>query len=238
VPVPTAELVAPEYLDRRSRLIDVASAPAGVAPGVPAGQELHDRWGRVRTDDSGTSHVSIVDRWGNAVSLTATVESVFGSQRMVAGFFLNNQITDFAAEPTLNGLPVANAAAPGKAPRSSMTPMIVTDRDGELVLVIGSPGGSSIIGYVARATIGILDWGLTPQAAIELSNATARGSPVVIESARMPPGVRDALAARGWALQEVGALEASGIHAIQVTRDGLVGGYDPRREGVVARVAP
>jgi gamma-glutamyltranspeptidase/glutathione hydrolase len=239
VPVPTAELVAPDYLDRRAEAITLASAPAGgVEPGVPAGQDLHDRWGRVQSDDSGTTHISIVDSWGNAVSLTATVESVFGSQRLVAGFFLNNQITDFASEPTLNGLPVANAAQAGKAPRSSMSPLIVTDRDGELVLVIGSPGGSSIIGYVARATIGILDWGLTPEAAITLSNATARTSPVVDESARMPAGVADALRARGWALQEVGALEASGLHAIQVTRAGLVGGADPRREGVVGRIAP
>ncbi|MBX9747804.1 MAG: gamma-glutamyltransferase, partial [Hyphomonadaceae bacterium] len=176
--------------------------------------------------------------WGNAVSLTATVESAFGSQRMVAGFFLNNQLTDFAFEPTLSGLPVANAAAPGKAPRSSMSPMIVTDRDGELVLVIGSPGGSSIIGYVARATIGILDWRLSPQAAIDLSNATARYSPVVIESARMPTGVRETLAARGWQFQEVGALEASGLHAILVTPDGLVGAADPRREGIVGRIEP
>lgn len=237
-PVPTTELVAPDYLDRRARLIDLAAAPTSVAPGVPAGQDLHDRWGRVRSDDAGTSHISIVDAWGNAVALTATVESAFGSQRMAAGFFLNNQLTDFAFAPTLNGLPVANAAAPGKSPRSSMSPMIVTDRDGELVLVIGSPGGSSIIGYVARATIGILDWGLTPQAAIALSNATARTSPVVVENSRLPAGVGDALRARGWQLQEVAALEASGLHAIQVTRSGLVGGADPRREGVVGRIAP
>lgn len=238
VPVPTAELVAAAYLDERARLIDVARAPGSVAAGVPAGQELHDRWGRAGSDDAGTTHISIVDAWGNAVSMTATVESAFGSQRMVGGFFLNNQLTDFAFEPTLNGLPVANAAAPGKAPRSSMAPMIVTDRNGELVLVIGSPGGSSIIGYVARTTIGILDWGLTPEAAINLSNATARSSPVVVENSRLPGGIGDALRARGWQLQEVGALEASGLHAIQVTPSGLVGGADPRREGLVWRTAP
>ena len=192
-----------------------------------------DRWGRDAGDDAGTTHISIVDQWGNAVAMTATVESAFGSQRMVAGFFLNNQLTDFSFEPTLNGRPVANAVAPGKAPRSSMTPMIVTDRNGELVLVIGSPGGSSIIGYVARTTIGILDWDLSPQAAIDLSNATARSSPVAVESARMPAGIQDALTARGWAFRDVSGLEESGLHAILVTRDGLVGGADPRREGVV-----
>jgi gamma-glutamyltranspeptidase/glutathione hydrolase len=104
------------------------------------------------------------------------------------------------------------------------------------VLVIGSPGGSAIIGYVARATIGILDWRLSPQAAIDLSNATARSSPVTIETARMPAGVAEALAARGWQFRNVGVLEDSGIHAILVTDHGLVGGADPRREGVVERV--
>src|SRR5690606_27529550 len=133
-------------------LIDLSRAPAQVQPGAPAGQELLDRWGNAASNDSGTTHLSIVDAWGDAVAMTATVESAFGSQRMAAGFLLNNQLTDFAFQPMLNGRPVANAAAPGKAPRSSMSPLIVTDRDGELVLVIGSPGGSSIIGYVARAT--------------------------------------------------------------------------------------
>jgi gamma-glutamyltranspeptidase/glutathione hydrolase len=145
-------------------------------------------------------------------------------------------MTDFSFHSTLNGRPVANAVEPGKAPRSSMSPLIVTDRSGELVLVIGSPGGSSIIGYVARATIGILDWRLAPQAAIDLSNMTARSSPVVIENARMPEGVAEALTARGWAFRNVGALEDSGLHAILVTDEGLVGGADPRREGVVGRV--
>jgi len=236
VTVPTQELIAPAYLDERAQLIDITRAPRATPPGAPAGQELFERWGRDEGDDAGTTHLSIVDAWGNAVSLTATVEGGFGSQRMAAGFFLNNQITDFSFEPTLNGRPVANAVAAGKAPRSSMTPMIVTDEDGDLVLVIGSPGGSSIVGYVARATIGILDWNLTPQQAIDLSNATARSSPVAIEGARLPAGVQDALTARGWALRDVSGLEESGLHAILVTRDGLVGAADPRREGVVGEI--
>lgn len=237
--VPTQELIAPAYLDERARQIDLAHAPTVVTPaGTPAGDALRNQWGAAWSEDAGTTHISIVDSWGNAVALTATVESAFGSQRMVAGFFLNNQITDFAFEPTRNGLPVANAVAPGKAPRSSMSPMIVTDRNGELVLVAGSPGGSSIIGYVARATIGVLDWGLTPQQAINLSNATARTSPVVVENERLPAGVAQQLTARGWELREVGAMEDSGLHIIQVTPQGLVGGADPRREGVVATVTP
>jgi gamma-glutamyltranspeptidase / glutathione hydrolase len=236
VPTPTRELIASAYLDERARLIDLAHAPTRVDPGMPVGRELFEQWGRAQSDDAGTTHVSVVDQWGNAVALTATVESAFGSHRMVGGFFLNNQITDFAFEPTLNGRPVANAVEPRKSPRSSMSPLIITDRNGELVLVIGSPGGSAIIGYVGRATIGILDWGLTPQAAIDLSNATARTSPAMIENDRMPAGIADALTARGWAFRNAGVLEDSGLHAIQVTDQGLAGGADPRREGVVGSV--
>lgn len=236
VATPTRELIAPAYLDERARLIDLAHAPTRVEPGAPAGQDLFERWGRDLGEDSGTTHLSIVDPWGNAVSLTATVESMFGAQRMAAGFLLNNQLTDFAFEPTLNGRPVANAVAPGKRPRSSMSPTIVTDRDGELVLVIGSPGGSGIIAYVARSTIGILDWNLPVQEALAMGNAVARTAPARIEAQRFPPGVSAALTARGWEIQEV-ASEESGLHAIRVTPQGLEGGADPRREGVVGRIA-
>lgn len=234
-PVPTRELVAPAYLDRRAQLIDLTQAPARISPGAPAGRDLFEHWGRAQSDDGGTTHLSVVDRWGNAVSLTATVESAFGSNRMVGGFFLNNELTDFSFRPTLNGRPVANAVEPGKAPRSSMSPLIVTDGDGELVLVIGSPGGSAIIGYVARASIGILDWGLSPQEAIDLSNATARTSPVRLEAERAPGGWVEALRRRGWEFHDVSGLEESGLHAILVAEDGLVGGADPRREGRVGR---
>ncbi len=235
-PMPTRELVARDYLDQRAQNINLAGAPpVRVAPGMPVGEELYNQWGQDTGDDSGTTHLSIVDAWGNAVALTATVESAFGSQRMVAGFMLNNQLTDFSFAPTLNGRPVANAVEPRKRPRSSMSPTIVTDRNGELVLVIGSPGGSAIIGYVARTTIGILDWGLTPQDAINLGNATARTPPARLELNRLPAGVADTLTGRGWQIADSSG-EESGLHAIQVTEAGLVGGADPRREGVVGRV--
>lgn len=235
-PVPTQELYAPAYLDSRASLIDLSRAPSHVSAGQPAGVELYERWGRDDGDDHGTTHLSIVDAWGNAVSMTATVESAFGSQRMASGFFLNNQLTDFAFEPTLNGRPVANAVAPNKRPRSSMSPVIITDRDGDLEMVIGSPGGSSIIGYVARTTIGVLDWNLPVQDAINLSNITARFAPANLEPARLPAGVGEELTRRGWEFRDVTGLEESGIHAIRVTPRGLEGGADPRREGVVGRI--
>jgi gamma-glutamyltranspeptidase/glutathione hydrolase len=120
-----------------------------------------------------------------------------------------------------------------------MTPTIVTDRNGELVLAVGSPGGSSSIGYTARTTIGILDWNLPVQEAINYGNATARTEQIATEINRLPPGIADALPARGWTLQQTSLGEVSGIHAIRVRRDGtLEGGADPRREGIVARIAP
>jgi gamma-glutamyltranspeptidase/glutathione hydrolase len=238
-PMPTQQLIAPQYLDQRARLIDLAHAPARIEAGIPAGQrELFEHWGRDISDDPGTSHVVVVDQWGDAVSMTATVESAFGAQRMVRGFVLNNQLTDFSFSPTLNGRPVANAVEPHKAPRSSMAPVIVTDRNGQLALVVGSPGGSSIINYVARATIAILDWNMPVQDAINQGNVIARDAPVVIESSRMPAGIVDALHARGWATRELTLGEVSGIQAIRVTPRGLEGGADPRREGIVTSIAP
>lgn len=239
VPVPAIELVAPEYLAARAMLIDVAQAPPPqVNPGAPPGSgDLFERWGRELGQENGTTHLSIVDAWGNAVALTATVESAFGSQRMTNGFLLNNQLTDFAFQPNLNGRPVANAVAPGKRPRSSMSPLIVLDRNGELELVIGSPGGSSIIAYVARSTIGILDWGQPVQEAIDTGNIIARTAEAGAEPQRLPPGVEAGLRQRGWTLTPLGPMEVSGIHAIRVRPDGtLEGGADPRREGIVGRV--
>jgi gamma-glutamyltranspeptidase/glutathione hydrolase len=236
VPVPTQELYAPAYLDSRAAEINLARAPGNVGAGQPAGVELYERWGRDDGEDNGTTHISIIDAWGNAVSMTATVESAFGSQRMASGFFLNNELTDFAFEPTLNGRPLANAAASYKRPRSSMSPVIITDRDGELQMVIGSPGGSSIIGYVARTTIGILDWNMPVQDAINLSNITARFSPANLEAARLPAGVGEELTRRGWEFRDVTGLEESGIHAIRVRPNGFEGGGDPRREGIVGRI--
>jgi len=230
-PVPSLQLVAPSYLDQRAHLIDLAHAPTRTDPGMPAGRVAFERWGRDTGDEPpGTTHMSIVDADGNAVAMTATVESPFGSQRMVHGFMLNNQLTDFSWTPTLHGKPVANAVAPGKRPRSSMSPTIVTDRSGHLVMVVGSPGSSAIVAYVARTIIGVLDWHQTPQDAVSTGNMVARRAPARLESARLPAGIADGLRARGWALQE-NAMEESGLHVVLETPGGPIGGVDPRREG-------
>ena len=242
VPVPTYGLIAPEYLQDRAKMIDLARAPQGaVQPGDPAkiigGESLLDRWGLASPPmGAGTTHISVVDGAGNAVALTATVESIFGSQRFTNGFFLNNQLTDFSLVPSRNGKPVANAVAPGKRPRSSMSPTVVLRPDGTLEMVVGSPGGSAIIGYVAKTIIGALDWNLTVQDSIALANLTGSGPVVRTEMQRLDPDVAAALTARGWTLQPT-TLENSGIHAIRVTPNGLQGGADPRREGAVKSVA-
>jgi gamma-glutamyltranspeptidase/glutathione hydrolase len=237
VPVPTAGLVDRRYLVSRAPLADLnAAAPATLQPGDPSvvlgGESLLNRWGRDRTTEvAGTTHLSVVDPEGNAVSLTATVESLFGSQRFAAGFFLNNQLTDFSLAPERFGGPVANAVGPRKRPRSSMAPVIMVDGEGELRLVIGSPGGSGIIAYVSRAIIGHVDWGLPLQDAIaQPIMVSSRPDAVRAEVQLLPAAIAESLTARGWSLQPT-TLEASGLHGIAVTPVGLEGGADPRREG-------
>ncbi len=241
VPVPTHELIDGRYLDSRSRMIDLAHAPAGVAPGDPStvigGRSLLDHWGRDATNEvGGTTHLSVIDGWSNAVALTATVESVFGSQRMASGFVLNNQLTDFSLDPMKNGKPVANAPAPRKRPRSSMAPTMVFDANGDVYAVVGSPGGSSIIGYVAKTVIGLIDWKLPMQQAIDLPNMTGRTASIGAETSRMSPELQAGLTARGWQLRPANA-EVSGLHGIRITQNGLDGGADPRREGVARSTA-
>ena len=218
------------YLAQRSGLIAREDAMPQARPGTPEGVEAPGA--DATADVPGTSHFVIIDSDGDVVSMTTTVESVFGSHRMAGGFFLNNQLTDFSREPVdADGRPVANAPEGGKRPRSSMSPTIVLDANGEFVLATGSPGGSSIIAYTAKSLVGMLDWGLTPQEAIELPNVVARGD-VVRREEGMDPELLAGLRDLGFTL-DANRGENSGLHIVRRLEDGtLVGGADPRREGM------
>lgn len=228
VDVPVAGLLDPAYVDSRAGLIlGVAGPPP--APGRPAGVVR----GRDATHEAaGTSHFVVIDANGNAVSMTTTVESLFGSGRAVDGFFLNNQLTDFSFRPVQDGKPVANAVAGGKRPRSSMSPVIVLDRNGRLVAALGSPGGSAILAYNAKALVGLLAWRLSTQQAFDLPNLVAFGAAYYGEVARFSPQVLAELKDRGIEVKS-GRGEESGLHGFMVRPDGtLDGAADPRREGV------
>ncbi len=229
VQVPLAGLIDADYLASRAALIQADHALVSVEAGNPPGST------RMAADPaggfSGTSHFVVVDVRGDVVSMTTTVESLFGSQRMASGFFLNNQLTDFSFLPTgSDGKAFANAPAAGKKPRSSMSPTLVF-HDGAFELAIGSPGGNAIISYVSKALVGMLDWNLTPQQAIDLPNVVARG-PVLAEG-RLDPALREGLVGLGHVFGTGRGAEGSGLHVVRVTPGGgLAGGADSRRDGV------
>ncbi len=229
--VPSEGLLDDAYIAERAALIDRDTAIVTATPGTPPGI---DAPGLDATPDApGTSHFVIVDSDGDVVSMTTTVEGAFGSHRMAGGFLLNNQLTDFSREPVdAEGRLVPNAPDASKRPRSSMSPTIVFDSEGEFELATGSPGGSSIIGYTAKTLVGMLDWGLTPQEAIELPNVVARGDVVRIEDG-MDAGILAELTAMGFVI-DANRGEISGLHIVRRLEDGsLIGGADPRREGIV-----
>lgn len=240
VAVPDQQMIHPTYLDHRAS--ERFAPDAGATHGDP-GLAVDDRavaslWGLDATEEApGTSHLSIVDHDGNAVALTATVEAPFGSSRFVGGFLLNNEMTDFSRNPRdESGQLVANAPAPGKRPRSSMSPTMVFDGSGALVLATGSPGGNSIPAYVAKSILGVLDWDLSVSETIEFPNIIARGDKIRVEIAtELGKRLAEGLAAAGYAVQEREG-ENSGIHMILVRKEGLEGGADPRREGTVAKL--
>lgn len=237
--VPLDGLLNKDYLATRAALIDPDISDPTVTHGDPwafdnAGSTA-SRLGQDATlDYAGTTHFTVIDKAGNVVSMTASVESVFGSTRMAGGMILNNQLTDFSRVPLdASGLPIANAAAPLKRPRSSMSPTIVLDQEGRFLLSTGSPGGNSIIAYTLKTLVATLDWGLPPQAAIDLPNMVARGDSVRIESERASRDLIDSLREYGMEVKE-SAGENSGLNVIKRNPDGsLEGGTDPRREGTI-----
>ena len=241
VRVPVEGLLSPAYLDQRAKLIGTIPPTAAPKPGVPAGAPAlpADK----TLEPSGTSHFVVRDSAGNVVSMTTTVESIFGSGRMVDGFFLNNQLTDFSFSPVhADGRPAANAVAPGKRPRSSMTPLILFDAHGRFLGAIGSAGGNAILAFVAKSLVAAIDWGLPMQQAIAQPNLVARGTHYGGEVDKFSPGVLEGLARRGINVKP-GQGEDSGVHGVIILRDSagneeVDGGYDPRREGVVILVPP
>lgn len=237
-------LLNEDYLAQRAGLIDPGRSMGTAQPGdfgpVPVGVGP-------QPPEHGTSHISVVDRYGNAAAMTTTVESAFGSFHMVDGYLLNNQLTDFAAEPIgTDGAPVANRLEPGKRPRSSMSPTLVFAEGadggrGDLTHVTGSPGGAVIIQFVVKTLVNLLDWGLDPQQAVSAVSFGAANTPSTGVGGEHPAidaandGNDDPLVIR---LRELGhqvsvAPQTSGLSAIVRDGDGLVGGADPRREGVV-----
>jgi len=230
VSVPVEGMLDPAYVAQRAALIADRAGPPPAA-GTPRGAQTAAR--DMTREPAGTTHFIVGDAQGNVVSMTATVESLFGSGRMVDGMFLNNEMTDFSFAPRdAQGRPAANAVAPGKRPRSSMLPAIILDREGRYVGAIGSPGGNAILAYVGKALIGMIDWNLSVQEAINLPNLIARGGSFAGEVDRFPPGVVEALRARGVEVRP-GQGEDSGLHGVMWRNGRLEGGADPRREGVV-----
>jgi gamma-glutamyltranspeptidase / glutathione hydrolase len=230
IPVPTAGMLDPGYLDLRAQDISPDDSMGPAFPGMPG---VAGAW-RLAPDSStggiSTTHMSVIDADGNAVSMTTSIESAFGSRLMVRGFLLNNQLTDFSFLPIKDGAPVANSAAPGKRPRSSMAPTLVFGPDGKVVLAVGSPGGSRIIGYVAKTLIAALDWNMDIQSAIDLPHFVNRNGRTDLEKGTHIEALVKSLEGLG---HEIGVRDlTSGLHGISAGADGLRGGADPRREGV------
>ena len=234
VDVPVQGLLDRGYLARRAALIDVASSTGEKAePGDVPRKRTQNFAPDASLQLPATSHLSIVDGAGNALSMTTTVEAAFGSRLMVRGFLLNNELTDFSFRPEVDGVPVANRVEGGKRSRSTMSPTLVFGGDGRLEFVTGSPGGSQIINYVLKTLVGVLDWGLDPQTAIELPNISNRNGTSEIERRADADALASSLAARGHKVER--SLLVSGLQAIQILSDGtLLGGADPRRDSLAA----
>ena len=230
VSVPTAGMIDAAYLRARAGLID----PVRSMGRAKAGEPPNRRAGLMAPSEgveNGTSHISVVDGDGNAVSMTTTIEDGFGARLMTeGGFLLNNELTDFSFVPEEDGKPVANRVEGGKRPRSSMAPTVVFDAHGRLYAVVGSPGGSQIIGYVAKTLIALLDWRMDPQAAVDFGNFGSRNGPTELEAGTEAEAWKAGLEAKGHEVRLIPM--TSGIQAIVKAPEGFLGGADGRREGV------
>jgi gamma-glutamyltranspeptidase/glutathione hydrolase len=237
IDIPIEALINPKYLKKRAkeRFQPNQKSFYGDPSIVMNSLEELPSWGNDKTEEAaGTTHLSIIDRQGNAVSMTATIESAFGSHRWSSGFLLNNEMTDFSREVPKDGARVANAVAPNRRPRSSMSPTMVFDNNNNLLMITGSPGGNSIPAYVSKNIIGVLDWGLDAQSATDHPNIVARGENVKVEN-RTAEGklIWEVLKNKGYNVQGFRRSEVSGVHSVVVLPDKLEGAADKRREGIV-----
>ncbi|MBU2976766.1 gamma-glutamyltransferase [Alteromonas sp. C1M14] len=228
VDIPFASLINAPYLTQRAKNIDPKKPWHKAKPGQPYTPEKLTLG--MNLEQPNTSHFSIVDKAGNAVSITTSIEFMFGSGLMVDGFLLNNQLTDFSFNPERGGWPVANRVEAGKRPRSAMSPTMVFDDKGDLELVVGSPGGSRIIDYVAQTIIGVLDFNLDIQQAINLPRVTNRNDYTALEKGTDIENLKPELEALGHPVKVMDL--NSGLHGVQIKDGKLIGGADPRREGV------
>ena len=229
VHVPVAGLLDKGYLAQRSALIDPSKDMGTAIAGEPP--QKHAEFSPQRTQQlPGTSHLSVVDDRGEVVSMTMTVEFVFGSEIMANGFFLNNELTDFSFEPTRDGRPVANAPAPGKRPMSAMSPTIVFGPDGKFAIATGSPGGPAIIDFVAQSLIAMIDGGMGPQDAAALPHPLNLNSPTILEKGTALEALAPQLTAMGHSV--ITRELESGLHIVERVPRGYIGGADPRRDGV------
>lgn len=231
VQTPDTLLLNPQYLKARAKKIKIDKALLEVSAGIPPGWDIKYR--RRAPDKSikppGTSHLSIKDKYGNILSMTSSIENAFGSRLMVGGFLLNNQLTDFSFNPEdKNGLPVANRVEAGKRPRSSMTPTIIFDPQGEPFMVIGSAGGSRIIGYVLQRIVSVIDWGIGIQGALNMPNIVHRGKKLELEKT----GTKFAIPFKNFGHPVLIGDMNSGLTAIQFKNGYAFGAADPRRDGV------
>lgn len=230
VPMPTQGLLDTDYLEKRAELLKGKEALTETSAGSPPWSHAHNYALDEAIELPSTSHFSIVDKDRNVVSITTTIENGFGSRLMVGGFLLNNELTDFSFRSQVDGVPIANRIEPGKRPRSSMAPTIVMENN-KPYMAIGSPGGSQIIGYVAKTLVAHLDWGLNLQQAIDLPNMNNRFGAFEIEKDTAAEAWIPKLEKLGFTIQ-VKELN-SGVQAIKLQGDSLIGAADPRREGKV-----
>lgn len=230
VSVPVKGLLDKKYLKNRSTLLSRKKALETVSPGNPPFHTANSFADDESVELPSTSHISIVDQYGNALSMTTTIENTFGSRLMTnGGFLLNNQMTDFSFRAIKDGVPIANRVEPGKRPRSSMAPTIVL-KNGKPYLVIGSPGGSRIIGFVAKAIIAYIDWGMTVQEAVSMPHLINRFGTYELERDTKAEMMKGPLSIAGFNVKSRGL--NSGLHAIAIFENRLEGGADPRREGL------